>query len=344
MSNLANGHKLAIFSRAVGGLMLLALAASCDSPHQPSQQRLEIVGTIAVAPEQTTEVKAFLVTLTGARQDVTARVTWTSSNVAVLSVSSDGRVTGGAVGEATVRAILDDLSASAPVIVVPPGTFRLAGVVRASGSTTTLSGAVVQLITESGEVLSAVTAFPVGFRFYGVAGRARLRISRSGFHPYEAEIDIHDHLVHDVSLSALDLSGTYTLTISASSRCPLDLPEAMRVRTYKATIAHAGGAVVVTLPSIFPPWANRSFGVDNRFIGVFGVDNVVTFQFQFEEWFLEGLVTDFSAYGTATATISSSGLSGTWDGYVRGLVDNDDGRANHVVMCTASDHGLTFSR
>ena len=121
--------------------------------------------------------------------------------------------------------------------------------------------------------------------------------------------------MHDVSLSALDLSGTYTLTISASSRCPLDLPEAMRVRTYKATMAHAGGSVGVTLPSIFPPWANRSFGVDNRFTGV-----------------------------SATATISPSGLSGTWDGHVRGLVDNDDGRANHVVMCTASDHGLTFSR
>jgi hypothetical protein len=141
-----------------------------------------------------------------------------------------------------------------------------------------------------------------------------------------------------------DLTGTYTLTLSASSSCQLDLPDAMRTRTYAATIAQVGGGLTVKLPSIFPPWDNRTFGVDNRFTGVFGENNDVTFQLQFEEWHLEGPVTDFAAFGRMTATISPSGLSGRWDGYIRGLVNNEGGPGSRVVKCEAADHGVVFSR
>ena len=141
-----------------------------------------------------------------------------------------------------------------------------------------------------------------------------------------------------------DLSGEYTLTLSASTRCPLALPEAMRARTYTAAIAQVGGSLMATLPSIFPPWDNRTFGVDNRFTGVVGENNDVRFHLQFEEWFLEGSSTDFTAYGSMTVTISPSGLSGFWDGSMRGLVTNEDGRGNRVVTCTAPDHGVVFSR
>jgi len=141
-----------------------------------------------------------------------------------------------------------------------------------------------------------------------------------------------------------DLTGTYTLTLSASTRCPLELPEAMRARTYTATIAQVGGSVTVTLPSVFPPFGITTFGPDNRFAGVFGENNDVTFQFQFEEWFREEPVTEFAAYGRVTGTISPSGLSGFWDGYMRGVVTNEDGRSHRLIECTAPDHGVMFSR
>lgn len=139
-----------------------------------------------------------------------------------------------------------------------------------------------------------------------------------------------------------DLSGTYTLTLSASSRCRSQLPEAMWTRTYRAEIAQAGGSLLVTLPSIFPGWDNRNFGVDNTFTGVFGDGSEITFHFQFEEWVLEGSVEEFAAYGTMTATISPTGLSGLWDGYMRGIVTNEDG--TRAIQCTATDHGAMFSR
>jgi len=266
-------------------------------------------------------------------------VTWTTSDSAVLSVSSGGRVTGGAVGEATLQAMLDDRSASTTVIVVPAGTFKLAGIVRASGSTSPLAGAQVQLITASGDVLTTQTTGSAGFRFYGVAGHARLGISRRGFHPYEAEITIHDHFTHDVSLSSIDVSGTYTLTLSASSRCSLELPEAMRTRSYTAAIDQEGGSLMVRLfsPSIYPGWNN------DRFPGVFGETNDLIFQLAFDEW-LSGPVTEFSALGRMTGTISAGGLSGSLDGDMRAIVTNEDGRGNRVVTCTAPDHVAVFSR
>ena len=141
-----------------------------------------------------------------------------------------------------------------------------------------------------------------------------------------------------------DLTGTYALTLSASTRCPLELPEAMRARTYRATIAQVGGSLTVTLPSVFPPFGNRTFGPDNRFTGVFGENNDVIFQFQFEEWFREEPVTEFAAYGGITGTISPSGLSGFWGGYMRGLVTNEDRRGHRVIECTAPDHGAMFSK
>ena len=140
-----------------------------------------------------------------------------------------------------------------------------------------------------------------------------------------------------------DLSGTYTLTLSASTRCSLELPEAVRTRTYTATVTQARGSLNVTLPSIFPPWSNV-LGTGNSFTGDIGENNDVTFHLQFEEWLLQESVTDFIAYGTVKATISADGLSGLWDGWMRAVLPKADASGNHIVTCTAPEHGVQFSR
>jgi hypothetical protein len=261
-------------------------------------------------------------------------VVWTTSDPAVLAVASGGRVTGGAMGEATLRAALNGLSASTTLIVVPPGTFRLAGIVRGPGSTSPISGAQVELITASGEVLTTQTG-AAGFRFYGVAGPARLRISRRAFLPYEAEVDIHDHLTHDVSLS--DFSGAYTLTLTASSRCASELPEAMRIRTYGATIDQSGSSLRFTLHGPSISWCGEC-------AGVFGETNDVIFpSFEFDER-LESPLSFLYVVGRMTGTISAGGFSGLLDGFIYGTIPNEDGRGSRSVTCTAPDHGMVLSR
>jgi hypothetical protein len=333
------------FSRAVAVLVLSILAAACDSPATPSPPgsppgRLEILTTNTLAPQQTTEVRAFLVGQDGAREDVTTRVRWTTSDSAVLSMSSAGLFTGVAVGEAIVRAILGELSGSTTVIVVPAGTFRLAGVVTAPGSTRPLAGAQVQLITASGDVLTSVSAGPAGlFRFYGVAGPARLRISRRAFQPYEAEIDIQGHLTHDVSLSMINLRGTYTMTLTASSGCRLELPEPVRTRTYSATVDQQDESLTVTLPEgLAMP------GFATRFTGVFDEANDVTFELHVEEWWLQQPATEFHASGRMRVRLVEAGLTGFLDGEMEAIVTNEGGRGNRIVTCSAPDHGAAFLR
>ena len=145
------------------------------------------------------------------------------------------------------------------------------------------------------------------------------------------------------SQDRLDLPGTYTLTLSASSRCRLELPETMRTRTYPATIARVDGSLLVTVHSpLNLPGIWNDIG---RFTGIVGENDDVLFQrFGFEEWFPEERGSEFSASGGMTATISAGGLSGFLDGYMRGIVPNDDGRGNRSITCTAPDHAVKFSR
>jgi hypothetical protein len=130
-----------------------------------------------------------------------------------------------------------------------------------------------------------------------------------------------------------DVSGTYTLTVSASSRCASELPEAARTRTFTATIAQTGGALVVTVPmSVWVGW-------NNQFKGELGETNDVIFQLVSIDdpelpfgWFYSD--------GSLTATISAGGLSGFLDGYV--AVSPPAGGPD--VRCTAPDHSVVFSR
>ena len=147
----------------------------------------------------------------------------------------------------------------------------------------------------------------------------------------------------EASQTRLDLSGTYTLMLSASSRCRLELPETMRTRAYPATIVQMDRSLLVTVHSpLNLPGIWNDIG---RFTGVIGENDDVVFQrFGFEEWWPEERGSEFSASGGVTATISAGALSGFLDGHMRGSIPNEDGRGSRSITCTAPDHGARFSR
>jgi hypothetical protein len=127
------------------------------------------------------------------------------------------------------------------------------------------------------------------------------------------------------------------MTVTASSRCASELPEAMRSsRTYTATIAQVGDTLVVTM-SKSPLW------LDHSFTGVFGEADDVVFQLYFEELVGAGPVSIFFAKGRMTATISDGGLSGFLDGDITGSLPNEEGRGSYSARCTAPDHGVVLS-
>jgi hypothetical protein len=142
------------------------------------------------------------------------------------------------------------------------------------------------------------------------------------------------------SQNRLDLTGTYALTLSASSRCRLELPEDFRTQTYPATIGQRDGSLVVSVHhSRLPGWDIGGF------TGVFGETTNVIFQMALEDWFAGAeYPAEYHASGRMTGAIVQAGLSGILDGVVEAIVPNADGRGNRVVTCTAPDHGVVFSR
>jgi hypothetical protein len=121
-----------------------------------------------------------------------------------------------------------------------------------------------------------------------------------------------------------DLAGTYTMTLTASSRCRLSLPESVRTSAYPATIAQAGSSLTVRLES-----------PDDLYWGTFRGTVSDNDRAEFELFIWEDRAgVEFAASGVLTATVLPGELSGFLDGYLYG-----DG-----ARCTAQDHAVRFSR
>ena len=151
--------------------VLGSLLVSCDkSPTAPqplppsppggtpaaSLDRLEVSAPAAIAPGESVQLTATAVKSDGTTENVTTRTTWNTSNKTVLQVSSAGVAKAVAAGEATVFAGYFGKNAYARTLVLPTGTFRLAGHVSESGFG--LEHATVTVLSGGGEGLTAVTA------------------------------------------------------------------------------------------------------------------------------------------------------------------------------------------
>lgn len=115
-----------------GGALAVLTAWACGSSSStpssspsPTVIALAVSGTAPVV-EQMTQFSAEATYSDGKTQNVTSLAAWSSSNTAVATVSSSGRVTGVAAGEADIKATYQDVSGTRHVsIVVPPCTFSV---------------------------------------------------------------------------------------------------------------------------------------------------------------------------------------------------------------------------
>jgi hypothetical protein len=90
----------------------------------------------------------------GATRDVTNETTWHSSTPSVLSIDATGLAAGHERGETHLAASFSTRQSTRDVIVVPAGTYRLAGMVTESGaSDAVLADALVE-VTAQGPALA----------------------------------------------------------------------------------------------------------------------------------------------------------------------------------------------
>jgi hypothetical protein len=133
----------------------------------------------------------------GVDRDVTNGAAWRSSNESVLSISPDGRATGIMVGEVSLAAAFESGTAVRnEVLVLPSGTFKLAGRVRDSifpvpGADVSSAGA------------ANTTAADGSYRLYGVAGDIEVRVRKEGYEDASKRLLVASPNQHLDSISRL---------------------------------------------------------------------------------------------------------------------------------------------
>ncbi len=89
-----------------------------------------------------------------------------------------------------------------------------------------------------------------GYRLYGVAGETSVLATKDGYQSQEQRLLVRDHETLNLEVTPVrvdDVSGTYTMTITAAESCRARLPAEARVRTYTAVLTQSGQKVVATL-------------------------------------------------------------------------------------------------
>jgi hypothetical protein len=284
-----------IRSRAAGvGLVLCLISASCDKgsagrsgPTGPSTAPgpaggatvvgVDVSAPPTIAPGESVQLSATAIKSDGTRENVTAQMQWSSSNVKVLEVSATGLARGVANGEALLFNRYQGQHGSFRMIVLPTGTFQLIGRVTESGFG--LENVTVTVIAGPGSGLTTVTSSTGAYALYGVGGTARIQIRKEGYTDRIETLDIVEHHTLDLELTAnrprADLTGIYTLAIAAGTcRYRFAIPEAARNRSYTAVVAQDGPRLTVTLSDAdFIVTRDRG----NRFFGLVEPGGRVTF-------------------------------------------------------------------
>jgi hypothetical protein len=214
----------------------------------PTLQRVTLTVPTSIAPGESVQARASAVMSDGSIQDVTSLAQWSAGDRRRLDVNSSGIATGVASGEGFVFARYQTRSASATVIVVPAGTYRLRGVVTDEGQP--LDQATVTVVGGVGAGAEAVTFPNSGYVLYGVGGHVRLQIKRDGYLNLIQELDVTDHRTVDFAMTIdhprEQVGGRYTLAIGG--RCTVgSLQGADLPRTYEATVNQSGARLEVIL-------------------------------------------------------------------------------------------------
>ncbi len=181
-------------------------------------------------------VKAIATYVHGQTEDVTSKVTWSSSNEATAAVLGSELTLVGA-GSCEIRAALEQVSAAAPVSVDarPPGRSTLSGIISDSVTRRSLASATVRILDGPDAGREAVSDES---GFYSLAalvqGNLTVRVTRPGYETSEGVAALAGDLHFDVSLRPLPpppFSGaTFGVRVTvASNRCGISLPSSGRL-------------------------------------------------------------------------------------------------------------------
>jgi hypothetical protein len=279
-----NMQATGVVRSAVVLLILVTLHACGDdkSPVRPTSTttptvatlvRLEIVGPRTLPPGEATRFAVTGHFSDGSTRDMSTQASWQSQNSSVLAVEGLGQATARQLGESVLTVRTAGLSSTTEVVVVPAGTFRLAVIAREAGSI--FLDIRVEVLEGRGAGLSTTRLVNGRYALYGVAGDTLVRVSGRGYREHNQRLVVADHTAIEVEMvpdrPRAQISGDYTLTITADpARCGA-LPGEVRIRRYAAQVTQLGPEILVTLAG-----GDSTTGtlVRNQFGGRLDADNM----------------------------------------------------------------------
>jgi hypothetical protein len=172
---------------AVAGAALLTACGKNETPVTPTAPTSTVTSVsisqlpASLGPGETAQLTATATLSDGRTQSATTLVTWSSSALAILSVSPTGLVTAVAPGDATVTASYQSRSTTMGVSV--RGGQALQGLITETAPTTARVVPGAQVMVVDGPYQGATATTDTGGRFSlaNVAGALNLRVSKAGF-------------------------------------------------------------------------------------------------------------------------------------------------------------------
>ncbi len=228
------------------------------SPGPATLTSLSIAGPAEVAPGTTTQYTATGRYSDGTTRDLTTTASWNSFTAPLRHVGG-GRFQAFEIGDGRVNANVPGRSASFPVIVVTPGTFKLSGTIRDTSGT--VENVVVEVTSGTGTGLTTKSTFNGRYALFGVNGVVGLRASAPGYTTQELQVTVDSHGVRDVDISPVsepvDVSGNWTLVVTTSSACSEMWPAQARKREVAATVTQQGTRLTIRFPNAAQPSNNN---------------------------------------------------------------------------------------
>jgi len=316
------------------GLALTPLA--CSSPTKPqdlprttaSVTRIDIVGPSVVAPNSTTQYTATAGAADGSTRDITSLANWQTSDGRVLTITATGIASAQRIGETAVTIRNGNLRGSLEVLVLPPGTYRVGGMVKEAG--VPVAGASVDVVENAD--IHTLTDASGSYRLYGVAGDVQMRVTKEGYRARVSRLTVTANESLDFTLERVsppaNLTGIYTLLLAAGPCVyggTIGVPDNEQTRRYDAVVTQDGPGLKVQLSGAqFATRGDRGDGFKgwiypDRITFVFsGWDDYVYsgIYYNLVEILAENPSKLLTVSGEVSATASETGISGSLDGTI----------------------------
>jgi hypothetical protein len=317
--------------------------------------RLQIVAPAEIAPGESVQLTLNAIKSDGSVENVTSQAVWLPTASSILQISSSGVATGLSRGEVIVSGRYSGRDAAARIFVLPKGTFRLGGTIKENG----FGIENVRLTVLSGveESLTATSDSSGNYILYGVSGTVRIQVKKEGYLTGLHEITVTAHRTADFDIvperMRTDYRGTYTLTISAASRCRSGpLPEDATRRVYTANVAQEGARLTVTLSDADFVLNN---GHGNGFVGFVDITGGITFTISdayYYYYFTTGYFDIAERFGNVVLLVMGTATVKGTPALISGMMNGDILLSSNLTppfrsmsaRCSADTHGFEMIR